>query len=99
MAHSPVFLVFPPEITASEYESTELSTTTFSTQSPLQKLFATKMKIIGVSKTCPYVYSTEAGERPRKLSLGTCLKVGAHSNFSLRICEYRVLVGHLREDV
>ncbi|EHH22833.1 Testis-expressed transmembrane protein 4 [Macaca mulatta] len=47
MAHSPVFLVFPPEITASEYESTELSTTTFSTQSPLQKLFATKMKIIG----------------------------------------------------
>uniref|UniRef100_A0A8I5T4B9 Membrane spanning 4-domains A5 n=1 Tax=Pongo abelii TaxID=9601 RepID=A0A8I5T4B9_PONAB len=46
-AHSPVFLVFPPEITASEYESTELSTTTFSTQSPLQKLFATKMKILG----------------------------------------------------
>ncbi|KAL4696762.1 hypothetical protein H8959_002460 [Pygathrix nigripes] len=45
--HSPVFLVFPPEIIAPEYESTELSTTTFSTQSPLQKLFATKMKIIG----------------------------------------------------
>ncbi|XP_033063480.1 membrane-spanning 4-domains subfamily A member 5 [Trachypithecus francoisi] len=46
-AHSPVFLVFPPEIIAPDYESTELSTTTFSTQSPLQKLFATKMKIIG----------------------------------------------------
>nr|AAK01641.1 testis-expressed transmembrane-4 protein [Homo sapiens] len=46
-AHSPVFLVFPPEITASEYESTELSATTFSTQSPLQKLFARKMKILG----------------------------------------------------
>lgn len=98
-AHSPVFLVFPPEITASEYESTELSATTFSTQSPLQKLFATKMKILGVSKTCPYVYFTEAGERLGKLSVGTCLKVGAYSNSSLRQCEYRVLVGHLREDI
>uniref|UniRef100_A0A2I2Y4L2 Membrane spanning 4-domains A5 n=1 Tax=Gorilla gorilla gorilla TaxID=9595 RepID=A0A2I2Y4L2_GORGO len=56
-AHSPVFLVFPPEITASEYESTELSATTFSTQSPLQKLFAPKMKILGVSKTFIFLFT------------------------------------------
>uniref|UniRef100_H0XRR7 Membrane spanning 4-domains A5 n=1 Tax=Otolemur garnettii TaxID=30611 RepID=H0XRR7_OTOGA len=46
-AHSPVFLVFPPEIMAPESESTEFSGMTFGNQNTLQKLVSSKMKIIG----------------------------------------------------
>ncbi|XP_053418068.1 membrane-spanning 4-domains subfamily A member 5 [Nycticebus coucang] len=46
-AHSPVFLVFPPEIMAPEAESTEFSGMTFGNQNPLQKLISSKMKIFG----------------------------------------------------
>ncbi|XP_012499362.1 PREDICTED: membrane-spanning 4-domains subfamily A member 5 [Propithecus coquereli] len=49
-AHSPVFLVFPPEIAAPESESTNLSAVTYGNQSPLQKLFASKMKILGTTQ-------------------------------------------------
>ncbi|KAL2806013.1 membrane-spanning 4-domains subfamily A member 5, partial [Daubentonia madagascariensis] len=47
VAHSPVFLIFPPEVVTPESESTDLSAATYGNQSPLQKLFATKMKILG----------------------------------------------------
>ncbi|XP_008052581.2 membrane-spanning 4-domains subfamily A member 5 [Carlito syrichta] len=46
-AHSPVFLVFPPEIIAPEVSTTELSAKTYGTQNPLQKFFTTKMRIFG----------------------------------------------------
>uniref|UniRef100_A0A8C9A8E8 Membrane spanning 4-domains A5 n=1 Tax=Prolemur simus TaxID=1328070 RepID=A0A8C9A8E8_PROSS len=49
-AHSPVFLIFPPDIVTPESESTSLSAVTYMSQSPLQKLFATKMKILGTTQ-------------------------------------------------
>ncbi|XP_006170267.1 membrane-spanning 4-domains subfamily A member 5 [Tupaia chinensis] len=45
--HSPVFLVFPPEVAVPECQLRDLTATSYGTQSPLKKLFATKMKILG----------------------------------------------------
>lgn len=58
-AHNPVFLLFPPEITIPDLQSTDLTATTYDTSGPFPKLLATKMKILGVSQICPNVYSTE----------------------------------------
>ncbi|XP_012612471.2 membrane-spanning 4-domains subfamily A member 5 [Microcebus murinus] len=49
-AHSPVFLVFPPEIATPESESSNLSAATYGNQSPLQRSFAPKMKILGATQ-------------------------------------------------
>lgn len=58
-AHSPVFLVFPPEITVSKLQSPEFIATTYESSGPFPKSLTTKMKTLGVSKICPNVYSTE----------------------------------------
>jgi hypothetical protein len=65
-AHSPVFLLFPSDINSPEYQSSELTATTYKSQNLIQKFFVTKMKILGVStKTCHNIHSTErwVGER------------------------------------
>ncbi|XP_062951217.1 membrane-spanning 4-domains subfamily A member 5 [Cynocephalus volans] len=49
-AHNPVFLVFPPEIPVPEFQSTNVSARAYATQSPFQKLLATKMKILGTTQ-------------------------------------------------
>ncbi|XP_047371794.1 membrane-spanning 4-domains subfamily A member 5 [Sciurus carolinensis] len=49
-AHSPVFLVFPPEINIPEYQSKVLTATTFASQNLLQKLLTTKLKILGATQ-------------------------------------------------
>ncbi|XP_048217379.1 membrane-spanning 4-domains subfamily A member 5 [Perognathus longimembris pacificus] len=46
-AHSPVFLIFPPEINSPEYKSSEFTATTSDSQNLLQKFLVTKMKILG----------------------------------------------------
>ncbi|XP_026343505.1 membrane-spanning 4-domains subfamily A member 5 [Ursus americanus] len=46
-AHNPVFLLFPPEITIPDLQSTDLTATTYDTSGPFPKLLATKMKILG----------------------------------------------------
>ncbi|XP_008838940.1 membrane-spanning 4-domains subfamily A member 5 [Nannospalax galili] len=48
--HSPVFLVFPPEVTGPEYQSTELLATAYDTQSKLQKFIIKKLKILGTTQ-------------------------------------------------
>ncbi|XP_062053840.1 membrane-spanning 4-domains subfamily A member 5 [Lepus europaeus] len=46
-AHSPVFLIFPPEINVPDYQSTVITATTYESQSPLEKLLVGRMKISG----------------------------------------------------
>ncbi|XP_008270102.1 membrane-spanning 4-domains subfamily A member 5 isoform X3 [Oryctolagus cuniculus] len=46
-AHSPVFLIFPPEITVPDYQSTVITATSYESQSPLEKLLVGRMKISG----------------------------------------------------
>uniref|UniRef100_A0A287D238 Membrane spanning 4-domains A5 n=1 Tax=Ictidomys tridecemlineatus TaxID=43179 RepID=A0A287D238_ICTTR len=45
--HSPVFLVFPPEINQPEYHENVLSATAYASQNLLQKLLTSKLKILG----------------------------------------------------
>nr|XP_004667749.1 membrane-spanning 4-domains subfamily A member 5 [Jaculus jaculus] len=45
--HSPVFLIFPPEVAVPDYQATEFTATTYGSESPVQKFLATKMKVIG----------------------------------------------------
>ena len=52
-AHSPVFLVFPPDITMPEIQSGHVTGTTYDSSMPFPKLLATRMKILGVSKISP----------------------------------------------
>ncbi|ELR48566.1 Membrane-spanning 4-domains subfamily A member 5 [Bos mutus] len=58
-AHSPVFLVFPPDITMPEFQSGDITGTTYDSSMPFPKLLATRMKILGVSKIFPHVNPTE----------------------------------------
>ncbi|XP_006091706.1 membrane-spanning 4-domains subfamily A member 5 [Myotis lucifugus] len=46
-AHHPVFMVFPPEVTASEFQSMKNIATTYETTTPFLKLCTTKIKIFG----------------------------------------------------
>ncbi|DAA21568.1 membrane-spanning 4-domains subfamily A member 5 [Bos indicus x Bos taurus] len=46
-AHSPVFLVFPPDITMPEFQSGDITGTTYDSSMPFPKLLATRMKILG----------------------------------------------------
>ncbi|XP_042760368.1 membrane-spanning 4-domains subfamily A member 5 isoform X2 [Panthera onca] len=46
-AHSPVFLVFPPEITVSKLQSPEFIATTYESSGPFPKSLTTKMKTLG----------------------------------------------------
>uniref|UniRef100_A0A8C6DA95 Membrane spanning 4-domains A5 n=1 Tax=Moschus moschiferus TaxID=68415 RepID=A0A8C6DA95_MOSMO len=46
-AHSPVFLVFPPDITVPELQSGDVTGTTYDSSMPFPKLLATRMKILG----------------------------------------------------
>ncbi|XP_010631373.1 membrane-spanning 4-domains subfamily A member 5-like [Fukomys damarensis] len=48
--NSPVFLVFPPEVADPEYQSTELRGRTYEYRNSFQKLFTTKMKILGATQ-------------------------------------------------
>ncbi|XP_071473014.1 membrane-spanning 4-domains subfamily A member 5 [Marmota flaviventris] len=48
--HSPVFLVFPPEINQPEYHENVLSATTYASQNLLQKLLTSKLKILGATQ-------------------------------------------------
>lgn len=59
-AHHPVFLIFPPEITVPEYQSTELTGTTYESSMPFPEMLTKRMKILGVSKICHNVTSTES---------------------------------------
>lgn len=57
--HHPVFMVFPPEISASEFQSMKNVATRYESTMPFYKLFTTKIKIFGVSKISPNVNATE----------------------------------------
>ncbi|XP_006214996.1 membrane-spanning 4-domains subfamily A member 5 [Vicugna pacos] len=46
-AHNPVFLVFPPEITVPEFQSTDHTATTYDSIMPFPKRLTKKMKILG----------------------------------------------------
>ncbi|XP_042531684.1 membrane-spanning 4-domains subfamily A member 5 [Dipodomys spectabilis] len=46
-AHSPTFLIFPPEINSPEYKSSEFTAKIYYSQNFLQKFLVTKMKILG----------------------------------------------------
>uniref|UniRef100_A0A8D0NPD3 Membrane spanning 4-domains A5 n=1 Tax=Sus scrofa TaxID=9823 RepID=A0A8D0NPD3_PIG len=46
-AHHPVFLIFPPEITVPEYQSTELTGTTYESSMPFPEMLTKRMKILG----------------------------------------------------
>ncbi|CAO2584751.1 Membrane-spanning 4-domains subfamily A member 5 [Lemmus lemmus] len=59
--HSPVFLVFPPEVTSLEHQTTTLTASAYNSQNRVQKVLIRKLKILGVSNMCSYVYSTQAG--------------------------------------
>nr|XP_020744536.1 membrane-spanning 4-domains subfamily A member 5 isoform X2 [Odocoileus virginianus texanus] len=50
-AHSPVFLVFPPDITTPEFQSGHVTGTTYDSSMPFPKLLAARMKILGHSAT------------------------------------------------
>ena len=58
-AHSPVFLVFPPDITMPEFQSGDITGTTYDSSMPFPNSLATRMKILGVSKIFPHVNPTE----------------------------------------
>lgn len=58
-AHRPVFMVFPPEVTASEFQSTKNIATTYESTMPFFKLCTTKIKIFGVSEICSNVNANE----------------------------------------
>ncbi|XP_039716182.1 membrane-spanning 4-domains subfamily A member 5 [Pteropus medius] len=45
--HNPVFLVFPPQVTVPEFQSTNSTVTTVESRIPFPKLLSTKMKIFG----------------------------------------------------
>uniref|UniRef100_M0R8A0 Membrane spanning 4-domains A5 n=1 Tax=Rattus norvegicus TaxID=10116 RepID=M0R8A0_RAT len=45
--HSPVFLVFPPEIITSEYRTAEFTATAYDSQNQVQKILIRKLKILG----------------------------------------------------
>ncbi|ELK13499.1 Membrane-spanning 4-domains subfamily A member 5 [Pteropus alecto] len=45
--HNPVFLVFPPQVTVPEFQSTDSTVTTVESRIPFPKLLSTKMKIFG----------------------------------------------------
>lgn len=49
--HSPVFLVFPPEINVPDYQPTGMTATSYESQSTLEKLLVAKMKVSGVRMT------------------------------------------------
>ncbi|XP_057581646.1 membrane-spanning 4-domains subfamily A member 5 [Hippopotamus amphibius kiboko] len=46
-AQHPVFLVFPPDITVPEFQSMDITGTTYESSMPFPKLLATRMKILG----------------------------------------------------
>uniref|UniRef100_A0A8C6II69 Membrane-spanning 4-domains, subfamily A, member 5 n=1 Tax=Mus spicilegus TaxID=10103 RepID=A0A8C6II69_MUSSI len=45
--HSPLFLVFPPEVTTQEYQTTELTATAYNPQNRVQKIIIRKLEILG----------------------------------------------------
>lgn len=57
-AHHPVFMIFPPEVTASEIQSMKNTATDYESTMPFLKIFTAKMKIFGVSKIFPNVNAT-----------------------------------------
>uniref|UniRef100_A0A8C4FHW4 Membrane spanning 4-domains A5 n=1 Tax=Catagonus wagneri TaxID=51154 RepID=A0A8C4FHW4_9CETA len=46
-AHRPVFLIFPPEITVPEFQSMELTGTTYESSMPFPEILTKRMKILG----------------------------------------------------
>ncbi|XP_038957273.1 membrane spanning 4-domains A5 isoform X1 [Rattus norvegicus] len=48
--HSPVFLVFPPEIITSEYRTAEFTATAYDSQNQVQKILIRKLKILGTTQ-------------------------------------------------
>ncbi|KAG8505739.1 Membrane-spanning 4-domains subfamily A member 5, partial [Galemys pyrenaicus] len=46
-ADTPVFLVFPPEITVPEFQSVDVTETSYGSHVPNPKLLSTKLKVIG----------------------------------------------------
>ncbi|XP_004016561.1 membrane-spanning 4-domains subfamily A member 5 [Ovis aries] len=46
-AHSPVFLVFPPDITMPEFQSRDATGSTYDSSMPFPKLLTTRMKVLG----------------------------------------------------
>lgn len=55
-----MFLVFPPEVTSPEHQTT-LTASAYNAQNRVQKVLIRKLKVLGVSKMCPCVYSTQGG--------------------------------------
>ncbi|XP_027435095.1 membrane-spanning 4-domains subfamily A member 5 isoform X2 [Zalophus californianus] len=58
-AHNPVFLVFPPDINVPGLQSADPTATTYDTSSPLPKLLATKMKILGFINSGAFLVALE----------------------------------------
>ncbi|XP_031245628.1 membrane-spanning 4-domains subfamily A member 5 [Mastomys coucha] len=48
--HSPVFLVFPPEVINQEYQATEFTATAYSSQNRVQKIIIRKLRILGTTQ-------------------------------------------------
>uniref|UniRef100_A0A8C6IK54 Membrane-spanning 4-domains, subfamily A, member 5 n=1 Tax=Mus spicilegus TaxID=10103 RepID=A0A8C6IK54_MUSSI len=48
--HSPLFLVFPPEVTTQEYQTTELTATAYNPQNRVQKIIIRKLEILGTTQ-------------------------------------------------
>ncbi|XP_032751250.1 membrane-spanning 4-domains subfamily A member 5 [Rattus rattus] len=48
--HSPVFLVFPPEIITPEYRAAEFTATAYDSQNQVQKILIRKLKILGTTQ-------------------------------------------------
>nr|KAF6466472.1 membrane spanning 4-domains A5 [Rousettus aegyptiacus] len=57
--HNPVFLVFPPQVTVPEFQSTNSAATMVESQIPFPKLLATKMKIFGFINSGAFLVALE----------------------------------------
>uniref|UniRef100_A0A8C5KN94 Membrane-spanning 4-domains, subfamily A, member 5 n=1 Tax=Jaculus jaculus TaxID=51337 RepID=A0A8C5KN94_JACJA len=73
--HSPVFLIFPPEVAVPDYQATEFTATTYGSESPVQKFLATKMKVIGFINSGAFLIALK-----RKLT-ETLMKLSQLMNF------------------
>ncbi|XP_011377781.1 membrane-spanning 4-domains subfamily A member 5 [Pteropus vampyrus] len=57
--HNPVFLVFPPQVTVPEFQSTNSTVTTVESRIPFPKLLSTKMKIFGFINSGAFLVALE----------------------------------------
>lgn len=84
--NSPMFLVFPPEVTSPEQQTT-LRASAYNAQNRVQKVLIRKLKVLGVSKMCPYVYSIQGGVGKNYPSTHSSTRMNSsfhfHSNYEV----------------